>query len=194
MKLQGKIGRYAHDIKSNKKKKSEFRRRILREQAIFERLTVEETRALIEDKRTPAELIALYLPPVKLAKLVADMAIDGSENMIKLCCEYVWGKPIQRTENLNLNVVKGIDVVFVDESKESDMSIDKEKTKEIEPLTIEHIEKEIDKEEMEATRNIPIENLPEEKIIITKMTQKKKKKKKKNAREKTTRKNDMVCA
>lgn len=49
----------------------------------------------------------------QVAGLVAQGAFSGDKDMIKLCCEYFWGKPVQRNENDNIHTFpQGIEITF----------------------------------------------------------------------------------
>ena len=58
------------------------------------------------------EALRKHITEDQVAGLVAQGAFSGDKDLIKLCAEYYWGKPIQRNENDTTLSTTGIKLVF----------------------------------------------------------------------------------
>lgn len=60
-----------------------------------------------------------YLSEDQLARQIAIGVLRGNLDFIKVACDYMWGKPIQRNENINENInIEGIEITLVSKKKE----------------------------------------------------------------------------
>ena len=88
----------------------------------------------VKDKRSPRELFSQYITPDHLAYSLVKLALDGDKDLLKLIAEYILGKPVQKTENLNVDIIpKGIEIRFVDNKLDN---IELIKTKEVKNIEI----------------------------------------------------------